>query len=132
MARNRKNQPAAIRFGPALRAFLLCLIIGGSGVGYVWQKTQIDELGRDIRRRETHLTELRESNQKLRDQLAWLRLPKNLKERIGPHPRGLDLGLVEPQPAQIWRLAEPLGIQPVNRKPVALYAAQPVRGSQKQ
>jgi hypothetical protein len=126
MAKNRKNQPAAIRFGPALKAFLLCLIIGGSGVGYVWQKTQIDELGREIRRRETDLLQKRESNKKLRDQLAMLRSPAKLDQRA----RELNLGLSQPQPAQIWRLAEPVGIQPVNRKPVTLYAAQPVRGPQ--
>jgi len=45
MARNRKSQSAAIRFGPALKAFLLCLLIGGSGIGYVWQKDQIGRLG---------------------------------------------------------------------------------------
>ena len=45
MARNRKYQSAAIRFGPALKALLLCLLIGGSGVGYVWQKDQIIRLG---------------------------------------------------------------------------------------
>jgi hypothetical protein len=128
MAKNRKNQPAAIRFGPALKAFLLCLIIGGSGVGYVWQKTQIDDLGRNIRRRETELLQKRESNKKLRDQLAMLRSPANLERRIGP--RELNLGLSQPQPAQIWRLAEPVGIQPINRKPVTMYAAQPVRGPQ--
>jgi hypothetical protein len=36
MAKNRKNQAAAIRFGPALKASFLCLLIGGSAVGYVW------------------------------------------------------------------------------------------------
>jgi hypothetical protein len=41
MARNRKNQSAAMRFGPVLKALLLCLLIGGSGIGYVWQKDQI-------------------------------------------------------------------------------------------
>ena len=45
MARNRKYQTAANRFGPALKAFLLCLLIGGSGVGRVWQKDQISRLG---------------------------------------------------------------------------------------
>jgi len=39
MAHNRKSQPASIRFGPALKAFLLCLLIGGSGVGYVAERT---------------------------------------------------------------------------------------------
>ena len=38
MAKNRKNQAAAIRFGPALKASFFVLLIGGSAVGYVWQK----------------------------------------------------------------------------------------------
>lgn len=128
MARNRKNQPAAIRFGPALKAFLLCLIIGGSGVGYVWQKTQIDELGRNIRKHEMDLSQKREANKKLRDQLAMLRSPANLARRVGPQE--LNLGLVQPQPVQVWRLTEPLGFQPSKRKPVPWYAAQPARGPQ--
>ena len=59
MAKNRVNQSAAIRFGPALKAFLLCLLIGGSGVGYVWQKSQIHELGKMIKARENKVAELR-------------------------------------------------------------------------
>ena len=55
MARNRKYQSAAIRFGPALKAFLLCLLIGGSAVGYVWQKNQIYQLGQQIKLREANL-----------------------------------------------------------------------------
>jgi hypothetical protein len=103
MARNRKYQSAAIRFGPALKAFLLCLVIGGSGVGFVWQKGQIDELGRQIKQREIRLISLREQNKKFRDQLAMLRSPAQLDQRV----RELNLGLGQPQPAQIWRLPEP-------------------------
>ena len=77
MAKNRKHQSAAIRFGPALKAFLLCALIGGSGVGYVWQKSQISELGQQISKRERHLVQLQEQNKKLRDQLAMLRSPPN-------------------------------------------------------
>jgi cell division protein FtsL len=128
MARNRKHQSAAIRFGPALKAFLLCLIIGGSGVGYVWQKTQIYDLGQQIRKRETRLVELQESNKKLRDQLAMLRSPANLERRAGP--RELNLGLSRPLEAQIWRLTEPAAVPPVNRNAARLYAAQPNRGPQ--
>jgi len=128
MARNRKHQSAAIRFGPALKAFLLCLIIGGSGVGYVWQKTQIYDLGQQIRRRETRLAELQESNKKLRDQLAMLRSPANLERRAGP--RELNLGLSRPLEAQIWRLTEPAQVPPANRTAARLYAAQPTGGPQ--
>ena len=82
MARNRKYQSAAIRFGPAVKAFLLCVLIGGSGVGYVWQKSQINELGQQIRKRELRLTELEEQNKKLKNQLAMMRSQQFLEVRI--------------------------------------------------
>ena len=103
MARNRRYQSAAIRFGPALKAFLLCLLIGGSGVGYVWQKNQIYDLGQQIRKREIRLDELEGQNEKLKKQLAAMRSPAFLEMRI----RELNLGLVAPQPSQVLRLAEP-------------------------
>ena len=103
MAKNRKHQSAAIRFGPALKAFLLCLLIGGSGVGYVWQKNQIYDLGQQIRKRELRLTELQNQNEKLRRQLGQMRSPGFLGERI----KELNLGLVRPQPSQVWYLEEP-------------------------
>lgn len=103
MAGNRKTQSAAVRFGPALKASFLCLLIAGSAVGYVWQKGQIYLLGQDIRQRETRLTQLRNENQRLRDQLAILRSPVMLDQRA----RELNLGLVPAQPNQIWRLPEP-------------------------
>ena len=108
MAKNRKYQSAAIRFGPALKAFLLCLLIGGSGVGYVWQKSQIYELGKMIKQRENRLGELRDQNKKLGDQLAMLRSPRKLEERV----RELNLGLGQPRPASVIRLLEPV---PTNR-----------------
>lgn len=110
MARNRKNQSAAIRFGPALKALLLCLVIGGSGVGYVWQKNQIYELGRQIKQREIRLAGLQDQNKKLRDQLAVLRSPAMLDQRV----RELNLGLELPKESQILRLSEPL--PPKNEK----------------
>ena len=101
MARNRKYRSAAVRFGPALKAFLLCLVIGGSGVGYVWQKNQIYELGKQIKQRELRLAGLAYQNGKLENELARMRLPRSLELRIK------DLGLILPQPAQVWRLSEP-------------------------
>jgi len=103
MAKNRKNQSAAIRFGPALKALLLCFLIAGSAVGYVWQKGQIYQLGRQIRQDESLLMQLRNENQRLDDQLAILRSPIMLDQ----HARALNLGLGPAQPAQVWRLPEP-------------------------
>lgn len=105
MARNRKYQSAAIRFGPALKAFLLCLLIGGSGVGYVWQKDQISQLGQQIKKRELRLAELGKQNEKLRKQLAEMRSPRFLERRI----QELGLGLTSPQQTQVLRLSEPVG-----------------------
>lgn len=103
MARNRKYRSAASRFGPALKAFLLCLLIGGSGIGYVWQKNQIYELGQQIRKREQRLQLLEHQNDTLRRQLATLRLPRALESRI----KQLNLGLAAPVPGQVWQLPEP-------------------------
>lgn len=112
MARNRKNQSAAIQFSPALKAIAMCLMIGGAGVGYVWQKTKIYELGKTISKRETTLRMLQDQNEKLRRQLAMLRSPGFLEMRI----KDLKLGLVQPQPAQIWRLTEPVDLQKPERE----------------
>jgi hypothetical protein len=86
-----------------LKAFLLCLLIGGSGVGYVWQKSQIHELGKQMLKREQHLAELAAQNESLKEQLNKMRLPGVLERRIVE----MKLGLVRPQPAQFWRLPEP-------------------------
>jgi hypothetical protein len=103
MARNRRYQSAANRFGPALKVFLLCLLIGGSGVGYVWQKDQISQLGQQRKRREQRLIELKSQSEKLERQLAAMRSPRTLERRI----QELNLGLGPPQQTQVWRLTEP-------------------------
>jgi hypothetical protein len=102
MARNRRHQTAAIRFGPAIKAFLLCLVIGGFGIGYVWQQSQIDELGAQIRIRENELNKLVEENRIRRRSLNNMFSPPFLERRI----RELNLGLVQPQPSQKWVLRE--------------------------
>jgi hypothetical protein len=103
MPKNRKYQTAAVRFGPALKAFVLCALIGSAGVGYVWQKSQIEELARQIKTRELRLAELQFQNDKARVHLGRLRSPLVLEQRI----RDLQLGLVKPLENQIWRLPEP-------------------------
>jgi hypothetical protein len=103
MARNRKYRSAAIRFGPALKAFLLCLVIGGSGVGYVWQKNQIYELGKQVKQREQKLIGLEQQGERLKKQLATMRTVQSLEDSI----RRLNLGLGQPQVSQVWHLVEP-------------------------
>ena len=102
MAKNRKNQAAAIRFGPALKASFLCLLIGGSAVGYVWQKNEIYRLGQQIRQRETKLAQLQNDNKRLGDQISILHSPVMLDQRA----KELNLGLAPATPMQVVRLTE--------------------------
>ena len=120
MARNRKHQTVAVRFGPALKALLLCAVIGGSGVGYVWQKSQIDRLARQMKQREQRLSELVDSNEKLRKQLATLQSPPQLDRRV----KELNLGLVPAAPNQIMRLNEPVAEPPPSVGATQLAARQ--------
>ena len=121
MAKNRKNQSAAIRFGPALKALFLCLLFAGSAVGYVWQKSQIYQLGQQIRQREMRLARLQNDDQKLGDQLSILRSPTMLDRRA----RELNLGLSPAQPMQVLRLAEPVSAPPENRNLTRQFAERP-------
>ena len=102
MAKNRKNQAAAIRFGPALKASFLCLLIGGSAIGFVWQKNEIYRLGQQIRLRETRLAQLQNNNKRLADQITILHSPVKLDQRA----KELNLGLAPAQPLQVVRLDE--------------------------
>ena len=119
MAKNRKNQAAAIRFGPALKALFLCLLLAGSAVGYVWQKSQIYQLGKQIHQSELRLTQLARDNKKLDDQLADLRSPVMLDQRA----RELNLGLAPVDPRQVTWLPEPAAPAP-NANPGRQLAAR--------
>ena len=119
MAGNRKSQSAAIWFAPALKAAFLCLLIAGSAVGYVWQKSQIYQLGQQISQGEAKLKQLRGENQRSSDQLAILRSPVMLDQRA----RELNLGLGPAQPGQVWRLPEPAAV-PGNEKIARQFAAR--------
>lgn len=91
-----------MRFGPAIKAFLLCLFIAGSGIGFVWQKNQIYSLGKEIKARETKLIELKRLNKLRGDQLSQMRSPRVIDARV----KELRLGLVPPQPDQVVRMVE--------------------------
>jgi len=102
MANNRRNQSGAVRFVPALKAVLLCTLIGGSCVGYVLQKNRIFELGQQIGARQQKLEKLKKENQILADRLASMQLPQRLAERV----KELNLGLVPPQRHQVVWIAD--------------------------
>jgi hypothetical protein len=110
MARNRRNNAAAVRFGPALKIALFCLLLSGAGVGYVWQQSQVHKLGQQILQGETKLEALQQQNKRLQLCLDKLRSGPALDERV----KKLGLGLGPANPNQILRLAEPVARQPGN------------------
>jgi hypothetical protein len=104
MAANRRNQSGAVRFVPAVKAVLLCSLIGGSCVGYVLQKNRIYELGQQIGARQQKLEKIKKENQLLADRLAAMQLPQRLAERV----REWKLCLVPPQPNQMVWITAPV------------------------
>jgi hypothetical protein len=122
MAKNRNSQSASIRFGPALAAFFACFVIAGAAVGYVWQKGQIYELGKQIRQKEIRLAQLqKDDDQRVKD-LAELRSPMKLDARA----RELNLGLLPAQPMQVVRLAEPQIFSSAENNFTRQFAARPI------
>ena len=102
MAKNRKNNATNVRLVPALKTFLLCLLIGGSAAGYVLQKNTIYELGKQIREKEAVLERLKWENRIRANQLADLQSPAKLADRV----REKKLGLTTTQPWQVIWLKE--------------------------
>lgn len=119
MAKNRKNESAVIRFGPVLKAFGLIALIGSASVGYVWQKGQIDQLGKQIKEREIRLAELRDQNKKLRDNLAMMRSPAMIQKRLSD----MKISMVMPPAKDVWSVAEPVA------RPVSAVSAAVVGGN---
>ena len=99
---NRKTGKAAVRFGPAFKAVLICLVTCSLGLGYVWQKQQINTLGEQIKENEIQLEELQRENKRRGDTLAFLISPQELDVRL----RQLNLDLEVPRPEPIVVLVE--------------------------
>lgn len=104
MANNRKNQSAAVRFGPALKALLVCAAVGGAGVGYVWHVQQLHLLGRRIVEGEKRLEALVRENREWEKQLSYLKSPAVLKSLVSKH--NLNLGMTHPD--QVMVLLDPM------------------------
>jgi cell division protein FtsB len=101
MRRNRKNG-SSVRFVPALKAALICVLLGGSAIGYVYQKNQIFELGRQIQKSEQRLDLLLKNNAKLKTSLSTLQSTVYLENRV----KELKLGLAQPAQSQILTIVE--------------------------
>ena len=85
-----------------IRAALLCLVLGGTAMGYVWQKSQIHQLGTEVRKKEVRLELLKGDNGRWQQLRAEMRSTQKLYDRV----RTLGLGLAMPQPEQVLRLPD--------------------------
>lgn len=101
MGRNRKNG-SATWLVPGAKAALICLLLGGSAIGYVYQKNQLVELGRQIQKSEQQLKALNDSNARLTRSLHTLQSAVYLEQRV----KELKLGLVQPAQSQILTIVE--------------------------
>ena len=94
MARNRRTQSTAARFGPAVKTFLLCSLIAGAGVGYVNQQNKIHLLGDQMRKLEIQRDKQRLHRQILLRKLTALHSPNELEAQV--QKMNLDLSPTPP------------------------------------
>jgi len=128
MARNRKSQSAELRFGPALKALLICFFIGGAGIGYVYQKNLLNKLGQEIKNRERDLRLLESRNEAQETQLQRLNSARMLEERV----KDLQLGLGPASPTQIVVVVdgEPQAVAPARSARRPEWGAHLARGEE--
>jgi|SRR5436853_7466 len=101
MGRNRKIG-SATWLVPGVKAALICLLLGGSAIGYVYQKNQLIELGKQIQKSEQTLKAVNDNTARLQRQLATLQSTYYLEQRN----KQLNLGLVQPAQSQILTIVE--------------------------
>jgi len=102
MSYKQRTHTGRVRFGPAIVASVLVLLLGGSAAGYVVQKNNIQALGRQLKELEVKLDRLRLENRQLSQQLTLERSPVYLERRVVE----LHLDLHMPEPWQILRIPE--------------------------
>jgi len=115
MGRNRKNGSAAWLV-PGVKAALICLLLGGSAIGYVYQKNQLIALGKQIQKSEQTLKALNDYNARLQRQLATLQSAYYLEQRN----KQLNLGLVQPAQSQILTIVEVPATAAPNGQPTSV------------
>ena len=101
-SRNRRRGEVSLSVGSWIKAVTLCLLLGGTAMGYVWQKSQIHQLGTAVRKKEVRLDLLVGENERWRQMRAEMRSTQKLYERV----RKLGLGLTMPTPEQVLRLSD--------------------------
>ncbi len=102
MWRRVQSRSEVIGAGWIVRAVVVCLFVGGSCGGYLWQKSQVHKLGHEIRGLEQDLEKLEKGNEVLRQRYSVLASHRELDKRVEQY--GLDLR--SPAPEQILRIRD--------------------------
>lgn len=102
MWRRVQSRNEVIGAGWIVKAVVVCLFVGGSCGGYLWQKSQVHKLGQEIRGLEHDLDQLEKGNEVLRQRYSVLASHRELDQRVEQY--GLDLR--SPAPEQILRIRE--------------------------
>jgi hypothetical protein len=84
-------------------SIVICGAVCLAGIGYLWGKTEVWQLSREIKKLELRRDELKRNNNVLQREYAVMCAPAMLAARV----RELNLGLASPSPDQILRLKEP-------------------------
>lgn len=101
-ARNRKRKEVQLSIGSWVKALSFCVILGSLAMGYVWQKSQIHQIGILLNKKEVRLELLKGENERWSQMRAEMRSTQKLYERVNK----LGLGLMMPKPEQVLKLSD--------------------------
>src|SRR5690242_18643245 len=112
----RRRKSSSLKPKSVMGAIGVCAFVSLAGIGYIWAKTEVYALGRQIKTLEVKLDELHHTNAAMKRDFAVMCTQNELGKRVK------SLGLVAPAPDQIVRIPEPTT---VGSKPEArVFAAQ--------
>jgi hypothetical protein len=115
-----RKRSAPLKAKTIVLSIFICAAVCLAGIGYIWAKTQVWGLSREIKRLETRRDELKRANDALDRTYAAMCTPRELDARA----KRLNLGLSAPLPDQIVRIAEPFPLARQTDKE-RIYAARP-------
>ena len=91
----KKKRRLRLTFQQVVLVCILLLIFMGSGIGYVWSNFEGTQIGYNMSQLQQKELKLKELNQKLRVELAYLRSPQYLESAAR------ELGLKAVSPAHV-------------------------------
>jgi hypothetical protein len=95
-----KRKSTALKSSTVIKAIVVCTSVCLAGIGYVWAKTEVWVLSKEMKKLELRLDDLKRQNDVLQRTYSAMCAPATLDARV----RQLNLGLAAPLPSQIVRM----------------------------